>query len=87
MKITWEMSTGISLQAISPARAPSATEWPSLRKHGLVEPLATIVVGEGEYGTRFVTAISKANIHATRFHPEKSRPDGLTIFGNFLERA
>jgi|TARA_B100000959_G_C14956899_1_gene614126 glutamine amidotransferase len=45
------------------------------------------VVGEGEYGTRFVTAISKANIHATRFHPEKSRPDGLTIFGNFLERA
>ena len=46
-----------------------------------------IVVGECEYGVKFVAAFQQGNIYGTQFHPEKSQLYGLTLLKNFLERA
>jgi glutamine amidotransferase len=41
-----------------------------------------------EYGsTRFKSVISKGNLHATQFHPEKSQKVGLSILRNFKTLA
>ena len=40
--------------------------------------------GITEYGPRFTAAVSRANIFATQFHPEKSADDGLKLYRNFL---
>ncbi len=37
-----------------------------------------------DYGTNFISAVSKDNIHATQFHPEKSQAAGLRLLENFL---
>jgi len=42
------------------------------------------VAGECDYGFRFAAAISKPNVFATQFHPEKSHNDGLQLYKNFL---
>jgi glutamine amidotransferase len=44
----------------------------------------TDVAGECDYGKRFAAAISKTNVFATQFHPEKSHNDGLQLYKNFL---
>jgi len=46
-----------------------------------------IVVGECDYGDRFVAAIQKGSIFGTQFHPEKSQLHGLTLLRNYLEKA
>lgn len=38
-----------------------------------------------EYGIRFTSVISKGNILATQFHPEKSQANGLRVLKNFAE--
>jgi len=43
------------------------------------------VAGTTHYGNTFVSAISKNNIFATQFHPEKSHDIGLTLLKNFTE--
>jgi glutamine amidotransferase len=40
--------------------------------------------GETEYGIRFTSAVSRDNIFATQFHPEKSADNGLALYRNFL---
>jgi imidazole glycerol-phosphate synthase subunit HisH len=40
--------------------------------------------GHTEYGIRFTSAVARANIFATQFHPEKSAADGLRLYRNFL---
>lgn len=37
-----------------------------------------------DYGTSFCSSISRANIFATQFHPEKSQDAGLRIIKNFI---
>ncbi len=41
--------------------------------------------GETEYGVRFTCALSRDNIFATQFHPEKSAEHGLALYRNFLQ--
>lgn len=46
-----------------------------------------VVIGECEYGRRFVAAFHQDNIYATQFHPEKSQLHGLRLLKNFLEKG
>ncbi len=43
-----------------------------------------IVSATADYGLEFDAAISRGNLHATQFHPEKSGEIGLTILRNFI---
>jgi imidazole glycerol-phosphate synthase subunit HisH len=45
---------------------------------------AAHVAGETDYGPRFTSALARANIFATQFHPEKSADHGLALYRNFL---
>ncbi|MBU6259113.1 MAG: imidazole glycerol phosphate synthase subunit HisH [Burkholderiales bacterium] len=42
------------------------------------------VAGETDYGSRFTCAVTRDNIFATQFHPEKSAALGLALYRNFL---
>ena len=44
------------------------------------EPVAAVT----DYGLRFCCAVAQGNVVATQFHPEKSGPTGLRLYGNFL---
>ena len=51
-----------------------------------VEPLEPqIVAGTTTYGVEFCSAVSRGNLFATQFHPEKSGPNGLRVYDNFLK--
>ena len=39
-----------------------------------------------EYGVDFPSVLAKDNVVATQFHPEKSGPDGLRLYDNFVKR-
>lgn len=45
----------------------------------------TAVAGTTEYGVRFTSAASRANIFAVQFHPEKSQHAGLRLLANFVD--
>ena len=51
-----------------------------------IEPIErNIILGECDYGVRFVSAFQHHNIYGTQFHPEKSQLDGLKLIKNFIE--
>ena len=41
--------------------------------------------GETDYGTPFSCAVTRDNIFATQFHPEKSAAAGLQLYKNFID--
>jgi glutamine amidotransferase len=41
------------------------------------------VLGEAEYGSRFVTAVARPPFYGVQFHPEKSSTQGLALLANF----
>ncbi len=41
------------------------------------------VLGYGDYGRRFVTAVAKGSVFGAQFHPEKSSVAGLHLLANF----
>jgi glutamine amidotransferase len=45
---------------------------------------AECAVGTCEYGATFVAALSKPNVFAVQFHPEKSHDAGIHLYRNFL---
>ncbi|MBF0266754.1 MAG: imidazole glycerol phosphate synthase subunit HisH, partial [Gammaproteobacteria bacterium] len=42
------------------------------------------IAATSTYGEQFTAAISKDNIFATQFHPEKSADAGLQLYSNFI---
>ncbi len=45
---------------------------------------ATCVAGTCYFGAPFVAALSKPNVFAVQFHPEKSHDAGIRLYRNFL---
>lgn len=41
------------------------------------------VVGESNYGIRFVSSVNNANVYGAQFHPEKSHKYGMQYLANF----
>lgn len=46
---------------------------------------SSIIAAETEYGCRLPIALSRGNLFATQFHPEKSGDVGLKILQNFIQ--
>lgn len=46
-----------------------------------------LVVGETDYGISICSVLTRGNLIATQFHPEKSGGAGLKIYDNFLKLA
>jgi glutamine amidotransferase len=44
-------------------------------------------VATTEYGSRFVSALARANVWGTQFHPEKSGTVGAQVLRNFVVRC
>ena len=45
---------------------------------------AAHIVGTAEYGERFASIVSAANVFGAQFHPEKSSAHGLLMLGGFV---
>ena len=45
---------------------------------------STLTTAESHYGFGFTTAITRNNVFAVQFHPEKSQHAGLQLYKNFL---
>lgn len=44
-----------------------------------------LIAASTSYGFQFTSALSKDNVFAVQFHPEKSQHAGLTLYANFLK--
>ena len=44
-----------------------------------------LIAASTSYGITFTSAVSKDNVFAVQFHPEKSQHAGLTLYANFLK--
>lgn len=44
-----------------------------------------LIAASTNYGFRFTSAVSKDNVFAVQFHPEKSQHAGLALYANFLK--
>ncbi|HVA91906.1 MAG TPA: imidazole glycerol phosphate synthase subunit HisH [Chloroflexota bacterium] len=51
------------------------------------DPPPETVIGQTDYPTPFCSVMARDAIVATQFHPEKSGPDGLRFYANFLRLA
>lgn len=47
----------------------------------------SLVAGETEYGITLCSVITRGNLVATQFHPEKSGESGLRLYHNFIKHA
>jgi glutamine amidotransferase len=46
---------------------------------------SNVIYGEANYGHDFIAAVSRDNVFAVQFHPEKSHDDGLKLLKNFTQ--
>ena len=63
---------------------PSNAEFYFVHSYFLKANNPSDVLNYTEYGSRFVSAISKDNIYGCQYHPEKSHDVGLQLIRNFV---
>ena len=63
---------------------PDGTNFYFVHSYAAAPDDPNIVAGLTDYGIEFCSSISKGNLFATQFHPEKSGPSGLQIYRNFI---
>ena len=56
-----------------------------VHSYHLVPADSGVIAATADYGLPFVAAITRGNIFATQFHPEKSQQVGAAILRNFAE--
>lgn len=56
-----------------------------VHSYHIVCDVAKDVAATCDYGIRFPAVISRNNVVATQFHPEKSQDNGIRVLKNFLE--
>lgn len=56
-----------------------------VHKYHMVSDNSSDVLCECDYGNKFHAALSRDNIFALQFHPEKSHRFGLSVLKNFIE--
>ena len=62
---------------------PSDAHFYFVHSYYVVPEEESVIAACTEHGTRFVSAISRGNLFATQFHPEKSQRVGLKLLANF----
>ena len=75
----------ISIQRHSPLleEIPPASHVYFVHSYYVVPDDSAVTCTTTEYGVPFVSSVSKDNIFASQFHPEKSQKIGLQLFRNF----
>lgn len=66
---------------------PDETNFYFVHSYYAVPEDKSLVAGETEYGISFCSAITRGNLVATQFHPEKSGEFGLKMYDNFIKLA
>lgn len=64
---------------------PEGTHFYFVHSYFVVPEDEQVVSVETDYGASFCAMVSRDNLFATQFHPEKSQTDGLRILKNFSE--
>lgn len=65
------------------ASIPSDSYFYFVHSYHVVPRDPSVIAGTTDYGTRFVSVVSRGNLFATQFHPEKSQRHGLQLLKNF----
>ena len=63
---------------------PDLTSFYFVHSYYVVPQRKEDITGSTEYGDWFTSAVTKDNIFATQFHPEKSAEYGLKLYKNFV---
>ena len=66
---------------------PDDSDFYFIHSYHVVPIDKTMITSTCDYGAEFVSTMSKDNIFATQFHPEKSQDKGLKILENFMKHA
>jgi glutamine amidotransferase len=45
---------------------------------------ASVITSTCDYGVKFASSVSRGNLSAVQFHPEKSQALGLSMLRNFI---
>lgn len=91
-------STGIKIPHIGWNTLDVVEGRDSALYHGLSDPISvyfvhsffpipedrSVISASCNYGSPFAASVSRGNLHAVQFHPEKSQTTGLAILKNFV---
>jgi len=66
------------------AGIPQATPFYFVHSFAPTPDDGAVVIGDTEYGGRFVAAVAAGNRIGVQFHPERSAAAGLRLLGNFV---
>jgi glutamine amidotransferase len=62
---------------------PSGASFYFVHSYYVVPSDESVIAARTEHGTKFVSAVTRENLFATQFHPEKSQAVGLKLLANF----